>query len=403
MSKSVGNIFQLSEAIERYGGQTVVAYLASGHYRQPLAFSDEQLTEAAARVERIRNYFRDAPAAASRTRSWSRSARPSSTPSPTTSTRRRPSPCSSRSSPRETSGSMPGAREVLDGAPAAARARFVCSTRTRRPPGEARAPARRARAGPRGEGLRARRRAPRRARRDGLGGPRRGGRRLGWCGAGDRLRFRVFDPRIRGQVHETLMRERIYGRRPVAEAERGRRRVHRVWRAPDTPAGGARAALRVARPPGGGGGGGSLSLRRPGRSARRRGRPGRRPRPDPGPAQSRRGLPGGRGRRRLRGGDPRASRGFGDTRGRARRRRARSSTCRWRGCSNLADWLAEAKRAGGVGLRGGRGGRASVHGRRLVRARRPGTRVRGLGAPLARGGRLRRADFDPGRPAGSTR
>jgi 23S rRNA (guanosine2251-2'-O)-methyltransferase len=28
--------------------------------------------------------------------------------------------------------------------------------------------------------------------------------------------------------------ERIYGRRPVAEAERGRRRVHRVWRAPQT-------------------------------------------------------------------------------------------------------------------------------------------------------------------------
>jgi 23S rRNA (guanosine2251-2'-O)-methyltransferase len=31
-------------------------------------------------------------------------------------------------------------------------------------------------------------------------------------------------------------RERIYGRRPVAEAERGRRPVHRIWRAPDTPA-----------------------------------------------------------------------------------------------------------------------------------------------------------------------
>jgi cysteinyl-tRNA synthetase len=61
MSKSVGNIFQLSEAIERYGGQTVVAYLASGHYRQPLAFSDEQLAEAVARVDRIRNYLRDAP------------------------------------------------------------------------------------------------------------------------------------------------------------------------------------------------------------------------------------------------------------------------------------------------------------------------------------------------------
>jgi cysteinyl-tRNA synthetase len=61
MSKSVGNIFQLSEAIDRYGGLTVVAYLAYGHYRQPLAFSDEQLREAAARVDRIRNYLRDAP------------------------------------------------------------------------------------------------------------------------------------------------------------------------------------------------------------------------------------------------------------------------------------------------------------------------------------------------------
>ena len=28
--------------------------------------------------------------------------------------------------------------------------------------------------------------------------------------------------------------ERIYGRRPVAEAERGRRRVHRIWRSPET-------------------------------------------------------------------------------------------------------------------------------------------------------------------------
>jgi 23S rRNA (guanosine2251-2'-O)-methyltransferase len=31
-------------------------------------------------------------------------------------------------------------------------------------------------------------------------------------------------------------RERIYGQRPVAEAQRGRRRVHRIWRAPETPA-----------------------------------------------------------------------------------------------------------------------------------------------------------------------
>ena len=31
-------------------------------------------------------------------------------------------------------------------------------------------------------------------------------------------------------------RELIYGRRPVAEAERGRRAVQRIWRAPETPA-----------------------------------------------------------------------------------------------------------------------------------------------------------------------
>ncbi|MGH2956511.1 MAG: cysteine--tRNA ligase [Solirubrobacterales bacterium] len=64
MSKSVGNIFQLSEALDRFGAQTVVAYLASGHYRQPLAFSEEALEEAAAAVDRIRNYLRDAPGGA---------------------------------------------------------------------------------------------------------------------------------------------------------------------------------------------------------------------------------------------------------------------------------------------------------------------------------------------------
>ena len=59
MSKSEGNIFQLSEALDRFGAPAVVAYLGSGHYRQPLAFSEEALEEAAARVERIRNYLRD--------------------------------------------------------------------------------------------------------------------------------------------------------------------------------------------------------------------------------------------------------------------------------------------------------------------------------------------------------
>jgi cysteinyl-tRNA synthetase len=59
MSKSLGNIFQLSVALDRYGRDAVIAYLISGHYRQPLEFSEQALEEAAARVERIRNFVRE--------------------------------------------------------------------------------------------------------------------------------------------------------------------------------------------------------------------------------------------------------------------------------------------------------------------------------------------------------
>jgi cysteinyl-tRNA synthetase len=61
MSKSDGNIFQLSTALDTYGREAVVAYLISGHYRQPLAFGEEQMEESVARVERLRNFFRDKP------------------------------------------------------------------------------------------------------------------------------------------------------------------------------------------------------------------------------------------------------------------------------------------------------------------------------------------------------
>jgi cysteinyl-tRNA synthetase len=61
MSKSEGNIFQLSEALDRYGREAVVDYLISGHYRQPLAFGAERMEAAAARVERLRNFFREHP------------------------------------------------------------------------------------------------------------------------------------------------------------------------------------------------------------------------------------------------------------------------------------------------------------------------------------------------------
>jgi cysteinyl-tRNA synthetase len=54
MAKSVGNIAPLHEVLERYGRDAVVMYLASGHYRQPLAFSESELREAAEKVRRIR-------------------------------------------------------------------------------------------------------------------------------------------------------------------------------------------------------------------------------------------------------------------------------------------------------------------------------------------------------------
>jgi cysteinyl-tRNA synthetase len=61
MSKSEGNIFQLSEALDQYGSEAVVAYLISGHYRQPLAFGPQQMEEAVAQVGRLRNFFRGCP------------------------------------------------------------------------------------------------------------------------------------------------------------------------------------------------------------------------------------------------------------------------------------------------------------------------------------------------------
>ncbi len=61
MSKSEGNIFQLSEALDQYGREAVVAYLVSGHYRGPIAFGPEQMEQAVAQVERLRNFFREHP------------------------------------------------------------------------------------------------------------------------------------------------------------------------------------------------------------------------------------------------------------------------------------------------------------------------------------------------------
>jgi cysteinyl-tRNA synthetase len=54
MAKSVGNVALLHEVLDEYGPETVVMYLISGHYRQPLAFSKAALEQAQANVKRIR-------------------------------------------------------------------------------------------------------------------------------------------------------------------------------------------------------------------------------------------------------------------------------------------------------------------------------------------------------------
>ena len=58
MAKSVGNIFLLHAALERYGRDALLAYFCSGHYRQPIEFDEERMLAAARSVERIRSAAR---------------------------------------------------------------------------------------------------------------------------------------------------------------------------------------------------------------------------------------------------------------------------------------------------------------------------------------------------------
>jgi len=58
MSKSVGNVFVLHEALAQYGRDALLMYLCGAHYRQPVEFDPKRLTEAAARCERIREAAR---------------------------------------------------------------------------------------------------------------------------------------------------------------------------------------------------------------------------------------------------------------------------------------------------------------------------------------------------------
>jgi cysteinyl-tRNA synthetase len=60
MSKSLGNVVTLRDAIDTWGRETLLVYFLGGHWRKPLDYSDEALEQAAAQAESFRNVFRGA-------------------------------------------------------------------------------------------------------------------------------------------------------------------------------------------------------------------------------------------------------------------------------------------------------------------------------------------------------
>jgi cysteinyl-tRNA synthetase len=58
MSKSLGNVTTIREAIDEYGRETLLLFFMTGHWRKPLDFSEPTMAQAAAQVEGFRNVFR---------------------------------------------------------------------------------------------------------------------------------------------------------------------------------------------------------------------------------------------------------------------------------------------------------------------------------------------------------
>ena len=58
MSKSVGNIVSLREALETHGRDAILLFFLSGHYRSPLEYSDEALEAAGKQAQDLRTAFR---------------------------------------------------------------------------------------------------------------------------------------------------------------------------------------------------------------------------------------------------------------------------------------------------------------------------------------------------------
>ena len=60
MSKSLGNIVSLRDALDAYGREAILLLFLGAHYRSPVEYSDEAMKAASAEADRFRNYFRGA-------------------------------------------------------------------------------------------------------------------------------------------------------------------------------------------------------------------------------------------------------------------------------------------------------------------------------------------------------
>jgi cysteinyl-tRNA synthetase len=57
MSKSVGNVTSLREALDEWGREVLLVFFLAASWRKPIDFSEETLRQAAARLETLRNAF----------------------------------------------------------------------------------------------------------------------------------------------------------------------------------------------------------------------------------------------------------------------------------------------------------------------------------------------------------
>jgi cysteinyl-tRNA synthetase len=58
MSKSIGNVTTIREAVDGWGRETLLLFFMTAHWSKPIDFSEETLSQARAQVETLRNKLR---------------------------------------------------------------------------------------------------------------------------------------------------------------------------------------------------------------------------------------------------------------------------------------------------------------------------------------------------------